>query len=163
MIDIEPVTLVFSFVLFGAFTAPFIYHSQKNKKKESKLLEKLLEAALSLDSRIDTQESWRYEYALGLDSKKGILYYHQNSLEGSPFSFDLKDFKRVSVSKKMREFQSGTTTKSVLDYISLELVPKDPKKSIVNLELYDGDKYSDLLGETLIADKWAELAKKHLN
>ena len=163
MFDIEPVTLVFSFVLFGAFTVPFIYHSQKNRQKESKIFEKLLESALSQDSRIDTKESWRFEYALGLDSQKGILYYYQNSSEGSPFTFKLQEFKKISVAKKNLEFQSGTATKSVLDKIDLELTPKDPKKGVILLELYDGEKYSDLLGETLIAEKWADLTKKHLN
>lgn len=163
MIDIEPVTLVFSFVLFGAFTVPFIYHSQQNKKKESKLLEKLLSAAKTQDGKIDLQETWRHEYAIGLDSSKKILFYHQNSLEDSPLSIDLRNIKKVSVSKKLLEFKSGSTAKSILDQVSLELLPKDSKKASIHLELYDGEKYSDLLGETLLAEKWAELIQKNLN
>ncbi|MDX5338362.1 MAG: hypothetical protein LPK25_05000 [Cyclobacteriaceae bacterium] len=163
MFDIEPVTLVFSFVLFGAFTVPFIYHSRKNSQKESRIFQQLSESASKLNSSIDTKESWRYEYALGLDSQKGILYYFQSTEEKAPTPYRLQDFKKVYVTKKNLEFQSGSNTKSVLDKVSLELTPKDSKTSPVTLELYDGEKYSDLMGETLIADKWAELLKKHLN
>lgn len=163
MFDIEPVTLVFSFVLFGAFTVPFIYHSQKNKKKDSQLLERLLEKALSLDARIDTQESWRHEYALGIDSNKKILFYYSDSQEESPLAINLKEYRNVSVSKKFLEVKTESNSRSVLDFVSLELIPKESKKGGIHLELYDGEKYSDLLGESLLAEKWAEIVQKNLN
>ncbi len=126
-------------------------------------MEKLSGAALSQNSKIDLQETWRHEYAIGIDSSKKILFYHQDSLEGSPKSIELRDFRKVSVSKKLLELKSGGSAKPVLDQITLELLPKDSKKAAIHLELYDGEKYSDLLGETLLAEKWAELIQKNLN
>jgi hypothetical protein len=162
MIDIEPVTLVMSLALFGAFTVPFIYHSQKNRKKEAFLKGHLFEVAKNLGAIPDQTEIWRNQYALGIDTTKRVLSYHREVPNSNSMVFDLKDFKKASIVKRNLEIKNGETHKSILDYLALELIPKSGNNPI-QLEIYDGEQFSDLLGETVLAEKWAELIQRNLN
>jgi hypothetical protein len=162
MIDFEPVTLLMSLALFGAFSVPFIYHSQKNRKKEASLKSHLFEVAKKLEAMPDQTEIWRNQYALGIDTSKGVLSYHREVPISYSMAIDLKDYKKVSLIRRNSDMKNGTVNNTVLDYLALELFPKSGTSSI-QLEIFDGEQFSDLLGETVLAERWAEIIQSHLN
>jgi hypothetical protein len=161
MISIDPVTAVLSLVLFGAFSVPFIYHFQKNKKKQKQISQKLQEAGISANAKPDQLEIWRQQYAIGLDTSAKVLFYHQDGEVNTTFCIPLTDIKKVTSLKKKKEIDESK--KSVIDFVGLELQYLSPSKKPLVLEIYDGDKFSDLIGETVLAEKWATTIQKHLN
>lgn len=161
MIDIEPVTGILSLILFGAFTVPFILHSLKNKKIEQALLAKINEVAATRNAKPEQIETWRRLYGIGLDSSKKVLVYLRDDEQSE--TLDLQDFSKVKLVKTNIDVVGEESTHSVLNYVGLELTPKTNHKLPVVLEFYDGDKFSDLMGETLLADKWEKILKSNLN
>lgn len=161
MFDIEPVTIVLSLLLFGAFTAPFVYHSSKKKKKTKALESKLNELAKAQGANLSLTEIWRNYYVFGLDPSKNCLIYFQDTPEFSPIVLDLNDFKKVGVIRKNLESKNESSGRQILDYLALELTKKSGGNAI-QLEFYNGDLFSDLMGETLLADKWLETLQKQL-
>ena len=161
MIDIEPVTGILSLILFGAFTVPFILHSLKNKKIEKALLAKINEVAATRNAKPEQIETWRRLYGIGLDSSKKVLVYLRDDEQSE--TLDLQDFSKVKLVKTNIDVVGEESTHSVLNYVGLELTPKTNHKLPVVLEFYDGDKFSDLMGETLLADKWEKILKSNLN
>nr|WP_287939613.1 hypothetical protein [Algoriphagus sp.] len=160
MITIDPVTAVLSVVLFGAFTVPFIYHFQKNKKKDNLLVQKLKDAINAIGGNLDQFESWRHKYAIGLDTQKKVLVYHQEGEIGATFCIPLSEIKKVTVIKKTREL--GESKKSVLEQLGLEIHYVSPTKKSSLVEFYNEEFFSDLMGETLLVEKWAELIRTNL-
>ncbi|MFC5191341.1 hypothetical protein ACFPIK_06150 [Algoriphagus aquatilis] len=161
MFSIDPVTAILSFVLFCAFSVPFIYHIQKNKAKEKLLLQKIKAEGQSQGVQATELETWRNQYAIGLDpSKKVLLYTFLGELEIS-CSIHLSDVKKVSISRKTREAGNEEAKRTLIDKVGLEFTHASAKKNTY-FEFYDSELFSDLAGETLLAEKWAELIQKHL-
>lgn len=160
MITIDPITAVLSIALFGALATPFILHIQKNKKKEKLLTQKLQEAGKSVNAKPDQLEMWRQLYAIGLDTSKKALLYHQEGEINTSFCIPLADIKKVAVLKKTKEV--GESKKTVIEFVGLEIQSSNSTKKPVILEIFNEEKFSDLLGETVLAEKWAEIIKKHL-
>ena len=115
MFSIDPVTAILSFVLFCAFSVPFIYHIQKNKAKEKLLLQKIKAEGQSQGVQATELETWRNQYAIGLDpSKKVLLYTFLGELEIS-CSIPLSDVKKVSISRKTREAGNEEAKRTLSD------------------------------------------------
>lgn len=161
MFSIDPVTAILSLVLFSAFTVPFIYHIQKNKAKEKLLIQKIKTEGQSQGAQATELETWRYQYAIGLDpSKKILLYTFLGEIEVS-CSIPLSDVKKVTISKKSREVGTDEIKKTLTDKVGLEFTHSSGKKNTY-LEFYNSELFSDMAGETLLAEKWAQLIQKHL-
>jgi iron only hydrogenase large subunit-like protein len=163
MFDIDPVTLIMSCVLFCAFAAPFIYYANQNGKKELALKAKLTKTALAGEATPDQVEVWRNQFGLGLDSKKNILVYLHESEVNISYIVDLEDVKQAVVRKRTREVNGTSGKTTVVDYVGLELHYKAENKKSILLEIYDGEEFTDLLGETVLAEKWAGLINQRLN
>ena len=161
MFSIDPVTAILSFVLFCAFTVPFIYHIQKNKAKEKLLLKKLKAEGLAQGAQATEIDTWRNQYAIGLDpTKKIVLFAFMGELDFS-CSIPLSDVKKVSISKIVRESGNDENKRTLIDKVGLEFAHTSGKKNSY-LEFYDSELFSDRAGETLLAEKWAELIQKQL-
>jgi hypothetical protein len=103
MIDIDPVTMSLSFILFGAVCAPFIYQSIQQTKKRKILLQKLSEIASQLNGKLIQTENWRNQYAIGIDPENKILAYIRSSEQPIAISIDLKQVKSAKINKINRE------------------------------------------------------------
>jgi hypothetical protein len=160
MFSIDPVTAVLSLVLFCAFTVPFIYHYQKNKGKEKLLLQRLKEIASQSGAIPDRIEIWRYHYAIGLDKTKKQLIYVLEGENSYAICLPLSEVKKVSVLKKNREIETNEGKKTILEQVVLELNLGSNKKPSL-IEFYNEDRFSDLMGEEVLAEKWAELIRQN--
>lgn len=160
MISIDPVSAVLALVLFGAFTVPFIYHFQKNKKKEKQLSLKLQDAGKTAEAKPDLIETWRHQYALGLDTTRKVLVYLSEGEVNNSFCIPLSEVKKVSVLIKTKEI--GELKKTVIEHVDLEIYFISPTRKALMLEIFNEEQFSDLMGETVLAEKWAEIIKKHL-
>ncbi|WP_339878006.1 hypothetical protein [uncultured Algoriphagus sp.] len=163
MFTIEPVTLTMSCLLMFAFSVPFIYHGQKNKAINKKLLANLNDLANRKGANPTEVDTWRCRYALGLDQKENVLVYLRNDTDSISYSLDLAEYKNVQLIKKFQVENGKELTTKLPEYVGLQLIPKLPSAEPVALEIYDAEMYSDLLGETVMADKWVAILNKQLN
>ena len=163
MIDIEPVTFIMSCLLMCVFSVPFIYNGQKNKKISRALLANLNEMAKSQGANLTEIDSWRNRYALGLDSQHKVLSYMRLDSENVSYNLNLGEFKSVKLIKNYQEINGKPQTHKLPEYVGLELIPNKAEAGAVNLEIYDAELYSDLMGETVLAEKWLGILNKQLN
>ncbi|SFT92637.1 hypothetical protein SAMN04489724_2891 [Algoriphagus locisalis] len=163
MFDVEPVTLIMSCLLMCAFSVPFIYNGQKNKKIEKKLLINLKELASQKGANPTEVETWRFRYAMGLDQQENILVYLRQDSESLSYSLNLAEYKNVQLIKKYQESNGKELNHKLPEYVGLQLNPKNASQEPVTLEIFDAEMYSDLNGETVLADKWVAIINKQVN
>jgi hypothetical protein len=156
MFDIDPVTLSLSFLLFGALCTPFIYHSLKNSKKRKALEVKLHELASQKNGHISQSEFWRNFYAIGLDQENKLLAYLRNNGEPLVFLIDLQQVKSAKIHKIAREVKSDASKRIILDYVGIELSYLQEGSKPTVLEFFDAELFTDLNGESVIAESWLE-------
>jgi hypothetical protein len=157
MIDIDPVTMSLSFILFGAVCAPFIYQSIQQTKKRKILLQKLSEIASQLNGKLIQTENWRNQYAIGIDPENKILAYIRSSEQPMAISIDLKQVKSAKINKINRELKIEKDKRIIVDYVSIELNYLLEGSQPTILEFYDAEFFTDLNGESVLAEKWVEL------
>lgn len=155
MLEIDPVVLGMACILSIAFCIPFVYQIQKNKKKLKKLNTELQSIADISGACPDVVEIWRHRYALGLDSSRSILVYLQSEPNRIEHNLDLKQYKKVNLVKTFQRTEDKKNLSKLPDYIGLELIPKSADLKAIAVEFYDGNEFSDLQGETVLAEKWA--------
>lgn len=163
MFDVDPVTLIMSCLLMCAFSVPFIYNGQKNKKIEKKLLINLNQLASQQGAKPTEIETWRFRYAMGLDLKENVLVYLRQDSESLSYSLNLAEYKSVQLIKKFQEANGKELTTKLPEYLGLQLNPKKASSEPVALEIFDAEMYSDLFGETVLAEKWVAILNKQLN
>jgi len=163
MFDIDPVTLSLSFLLFGALCTPFIYHSLKNSKKRKALEMKLHELASQKNGHISQSEFWRNFYAIGLDPENNLLAYLKNNSEPLALLIDLHQVKSAKIQKIARELKSDSSKRIILDYVGIELSYFQEGSKPTVIEFFDAELFTDLNGESVIAESWVELIQNTLN
>ncbi|GAB3225870.1 hypothetical protein J0A67_08155 [Algoriphagus aestuariicola] len=161
MIDIDIPTLAVSGVLLLGVIAPFVSYSIKSKKAKKKFLSGFSDFATQLNLKTDVQEDWRNRYILGLDTSKKALLYYQSGETVENRQVALRDVSKAVVHQSYLGNDTSNPTKT-LDQLALQIHFKDPAKKSLSLEIYNHEYFSDLLGETILATRWAELINKNL-
>lgn len=163
MIDIDPGSLIVSLVFLAAFVTPFIY--QKNKIKKIEILQNQLFEKLVVENRLqlDSREHWRGTYQIGIDSKNKWLVYQRYGEDSLEILIDLSSIAKASINERSQQKVIGKEKHLLIDYIAITLHPKDRKDPDFSLEIYDGDRFIDLLGERVLANNWIATIEKVLN
>jgi hypothetical protein len=163
MYDLEPVTFIMSFLFMAALSAPFIYYGQQTKKKNTTLISKLKELAQAKSAIPTELEIWRSRFGLGLDYHQKVLVYVKTGTAEAETVLQLSEFEKVNLIKNFGKVVGKTQSNKLPEFIALEFIPKLPHCKPISLEVYDALDFSDLQGETVLADKWFEILKKQLN
>ncbi len=161
MIDIDIPTLAVSSVLLLGVVAPFVTYSIKSNKAKKKFLGGFSDLASQLNLKVDIQEDWRNRYVLGLDSSKKVLVYYHAGQETEKQEISLRE---VSQAVLHQSYLNGDTPNNnkTLDQLMLQIHFKDPAKRNLSLEIYKHENFTDLLGETMLAAKWADHITQNL-
>ncbi|MEB2785633.1 hypothetical protein [Algoriphagus persicinus] len=162
MFEIDLVTLLMSCLLMCAFSVPFITHGLKNKKKTNLLITQLKELGQSIGASPSELDTWRHCYAIGIDVHQGVLFYVRHGVASVSHRLELADYKKVNLIKNFQSNTERPKAPQLPEFVALELIPVASSENTVSLEIYDVEQYSDLLGETVLADKWFELVKSQL-
>lgn len=162
MIEIDIPTLVVSSVILLGVITPFILYTIKSKKAKAEFFKKFEEFAAGLNLKVDKREDWRNRYILGLDSTKNVLIYYQTGEKEDKTEVQLRDVLHVNVYQSYLENEKSNGSSKILDQLTLQIHFKNPGKNILNLEIYKSEYYTDLLGETVLASKWAELINQRI-
>ena len=157
MFTTEPVTLVMAAILLGAFCIPFILHFLKRNQKRSKLIQEFNRLTEPYGSPIDLQDIWRNQYIIGLITATKTMVYYKEDEQPVSHVFSLADIDDIQVKSKFRELTSGKEKKKVVDETGLLIKLKNQES--VYLEFFNQDNFTDLLGESVLAEKWAELLR----
>ncbi|WP_026969060.1 hypothetical protein [Algoriphagus terrigena] len=163
MIAIDIPTLVLSSVILLGVATPFISYSIKSKKAKAQFLNGFNQYVSGLNLKVDVQEDWRNRYILGIDSTKKTLVYYQIGENETKSQVKLQELSNAVVHQSYLNSDNPTATSKSLEQVTIQLYFKDPAKKTLNLEIYNQEYYSDLLGETLLASKWAELINERLS
>ncbi|QDH80534.1 hypothetical protein FKX85_16395 [Echinicola soli] len=152
---IDTISMVFVVVMIIAFAIPFVIHSKKNKRKQAQVNKRILEFARMHDLSLHFTELWRNQYFLGLDEVKCQLVYLEDVGGGEPIIIDLKTIRRVHINEKIRRIKSRDNSlgDKIIDKIELILEGEVPGQQCM-LEVYDGEKFSGLVNEPILAKTW---------
>ena len=163
MFEIEPVTLSVSILLLCTFCAPFYYYSKKNNQRNKQLITKLHELAASSEANLSEFETWRTRYGIGVDPKKNVLVYFQSGEEDSSKILNLNEFRKVNLLKNYLQEKPDKSNYRIPESVVIELVPRMESSAIHRLEFYHADHFTDLQGETVLADKWYQTLKNQIH
>ncbi|GAB2501669.1 hypothetical protein [Algoriphagus taiwanensis] len=154
MIDMDPGTLIVSSLFMAAFIAPFVYHNIKSKKVVTQQNQSFDTLAKLSGANPEVRERWRNTYQIGLDRDHKKLIYQRYGEKYLDLTVDLKTIGKVSVEEKSHSLVVEKEKRVILDYLALQLYPMDKEQAPISLEFYDGEQFTDLLGERLLANQW---------
>ncbi|NHE59813.1 hypothetical protein [Cyclobacterium plantarum] len=153
MFDLDIITLSMAMVAIIAFIMPFYINNKKVKAKVA-LAEKLLaDFAKNQQLNIQVKDLWRNKYFIGIDPQKGKLIYSEDINSCLPVLIDLHLIGHVRIKEESHKVVSPTSTRKVIDKLELSFY-SEKAELFHNIEFYDGEKFSDLLGETILIKKW---------
>jgi hypothetical protein len=155
MIDITTLAIVMALTV--AFCIPFIHSHRKKKNQEKSMVKQFMDKAAALQLVISTYDIWRRTYVIGIDQTQDKLLYIKFGAENQIKSVDLKNIKRVSITKEERETVNEQEKIKVIEKLGLSLA--SPTASEVYLEFYDDSESIGLMGEPVLIQKWLDLVK----
>lgn len=161
MISIDYMSLAMALVVIVLFVTPLYLHVQRTKKKKANALQRLEEFSGTHGWKLTEYEIWRSRYFLGIDAVNLGLVYIEEIAAGTPISVDLREIDRVRMIERSHEIVSSTEKRKIIDAIELQLIGSNGQVAH-RLEVYDGDRYSDLDGEAVLAKKWETQISKLL-
>lgn len=150
---LDYITMAFVVALVAAFAMPFILHSRKNNKKKSRAKKQLMDFANSHGLSLTTMEFWRNNYFIGLDPVKAQLVYSNDIAGNSTQIIRLREVRDVEVHESSRKVKHQGETNKIIDRLELILNSDIPGKRWV-LEVYDGERFSDVAGEPVLIKIW---------
>jgi hypothetical protein len=162
MQNIDMTTIALSSVLICAFVAPFAYYSFKNKKNEKALSNSFQEFAKSYGIIPTVIERWRNHYTIGLDKTSKKLVYFSYGDFPQQVIINLDEVNKVSIQEKFRTVTVGNEKRNILEFLALQFHFKDPQHLARTVEVYDGNLFTDQMGERVIAKKWLETLSKEI-
>lgn len=159
MFDIDLISFSIAGLLVAAFALPFYLHIRKVKLKEHIAQKFLTDYTLSNGLTIHEKDHWRNKYFIGIDKEKGQLLYSTDTSQANYKRIPLDKIRRVSTVESSHQVVNGKESHKELDRLELVLIDQNDKPIHV-LEFYDGDQYSDLVGEAVLIKKWETLLKE---
>lgn len=153
MFEIDIITLIMAVAGMIAFATPFYLNNQKVKNEKIQKSIKLADALKNNGLNLTEQEEWRNRYFIGIDSEKNKLIYISNLNEINPILIDLHKVNHVKIHEVSRLIGTKGNNRKIIDALSLQLINYDGKV-IGDLEFYDGEIFSDLVGEPIVIKKW---------
>ncbi|HSF55033.1 MAG TPA: hypothetical protein VLA71_14865 [Algoriphagus sp.] len=162
MFDIDMPTLIVASLFILAVAAIFVYYSLKNRKTRKEFYDKFNRFISGKNLNPDLKEDWRNRYILGLDQTKNTLVYCNFGEDEQKITVALPEVSKVSVAETFQESEQATNTRKILDQLALKIQFKAPGKEALSLLIYSAEEFSDLLGETVLASKWAELINQRI-
>ena len=158
MIDIDLISFSIAGLLIAAFALPFYLHTRKIKVKERKARKILTDFTTSHGLTLQDQDQWRNRYFIGIDKENAEVVYCADISEAHFKRIRLDQVKRVSIAEVSHQVVNGKESRKELDRLELIFINQNDKPIHV-LEFYDGDQYSDLVGEAVLIRKWELLLK----
>jgi len=162
MQTIDMTTVMLSTLLITGFIAPFALYSLKAKHAEKANAQSFNELNKEYGVNPTVVDRWRKHYTLGLDKLNNKLIYFRYGDFPQQAVFDLNEVAKVSIQEKNRIVVVGSEKRSILEYLAIQLHFKDPKHLARSIEIYDGELFTNQLGERVMANKWNDLLNSHL-
>jgi hypothetical protein len=159
--NIDFISLGVSIVLIIAFIAPIYLHIRHRNLQMSRSLAEIEKFIQKHGLNLTRKEHWRDRYYIGLDSKNGKLLYTSDMLTTPPSLLDLRQVGRIILEEHFHYVQIRKEKTKVLDSIHLQLLGKEGQE-LHRLECYDGNKFSDLSGEAMLAKQWIKVIEEAL-
>ncbi|MCH7411695.1 hypothetical protein MM239_20075 [Belliella sp. DSM 111904] len=158
MFDFDILTLSIAILAIIGFAIPFIYQYNKSKRKKSSAMDEINDFVKSHGLNLSSMDFWRGKYFIGLDTAtKKLVYANWNSGFQAKL-IDLEKYVQTNIHEDVRLVGSGSDKRKVVDSITLGItIPKS--KLQYQLEFYDAELFSDLVGEGVLVRKWDKLIK----
>ncbi len=156
----EIILMAIVVILLAAFSMPLLIHGSKINNKRKKARAALLEFASAHQVSFNEEEIWRNRYFLGIDHSKKILVYCADIFEGKPILIDLMSVHNLQVREISRRV--GKEREKVVDKIEMLLSGAFPISPLI-LEIFDGEVFSNLMGEPLLASRWEKIINSVLS
>ncbi|EOZ98710.1 hypothetical protein A33Q_1364 [Indibacter alkaliphilus LW1] len=155
MFEIDIPSMLIAIVAILAFIAPFYIQYLRVKKTKLRKTSELNRFLEEKKLQINDFDFWRNFYYVGIDSSQMKLVYAKGSDQFSNQLIDLKDINYAKISESFRILGEKEPKRKIIDLLILELIDASGNVRYM-LEFYDGEKYSDLLGETVLVKEWRD-------
>lgn len=143
-------------ILIAICVIPFVILNAKIRKRKKLLLSQIVSLANSKHCQIDNYEVFA-NHIIGLDKSKGHVFYYQNhDKTNHGQEIDLSTIGHCQVKVNSHQFENGSNKKKVIDSVDLILTPKS-KTTNIQLEFFNKDITTQLVGELQSAEKWSRL------
>lgn len=135
---------------------PFVAYYLVQKVKARRFVRHFFHSSASHNLSLDQNDTWRRNYAIGIDSGANQLFYlNKGKTPEQEAVIDLSKVAKCRVSNGIKSVKTDNGTKDFTDILGLAFTFSDPGKDEVILEFYDG---SELMshpdGELEIAERW---------
>jgi hypothetical protein len=158
MFNIDLIPFSIAIISIAAFALPFYLNGRKVKLRERQAQKLLADFTLYHGLNLKDKDQWRDKYFIGLDKEKAQVVYNGDISQNNYKCIRLDQIKRVSITEVSHQVTNGKKSHKELDRLDLILINQN-EKPIHVLEFYDGDQYSDLVGEAVLIKKWEALLK----
>ncbi len=152
--------IIIGAVLMAAFVVPFVLSGRNSKKRKNKMLLSLRAIANQHNSSVSIHE-FCGDFVIGMDELKNFVFFHKKS-EGKELTnfIDLSEIKNCRAHILRRDAVKGAD--KMIDKLDLSFTPHDKTKKVIDLEFYNTDVSSVLIGELQVVEKWAKLVTDRL-
>lgn len=139
---------------------PIIIINIKNKKKEKKALQSLINMAEKQNCNIHQYEHCNH-LLIGIDNIKKVvfLYTKKNEIETNQF-INLNDYIDCKIHQKDRLIEHNNHI--IIENLYLTFIPKLKNNNEVKLEFYNSENTMQLNGELQFIQKWLTIIKKEM-
>ena len=159
--DLESALIILIMLLI--ISIPITIIDFKNKVKQRKLLQSLVDMATKSHSKLSAHDQLEH-IVIGIDSTAHKLFFMRH-IEGmeSENEIDLTEVKKCRYIITNRSVTNNKSSQTIIEKLELAFTFNDPKKPELFLEFYNSNYDSlSLRGEPELAFKWSDLINEEL-
>ncbi len=152
-------TVIMGTISVSACVLPIILTNSSKNKAKKQLLNELKEYANKNNCTIHQHEICG-KYIIGIDNEKKCVFFesrHENELTQQFVNLlDVRECLSVRKSKNIANYGS------VIDRLALSFIPKSANGKKIELEFYNEEVSSQLVGEVQSLEKWNSIINKEI-
>lgn len=154
----EITTTIIGAILLGFFFVPMYFVNKKSKKLRTEKQAFFNSLAQQQGLNLSDLENFA-DKIIGIDKTQKVFLYASGKELKDDFKIIALNSVRTCELNKIARINGHTT---VVDYVGINFVLNDNKKSKINLEFYNGEKTLQLNNELQVAEKWVKLINQFI-
>lgn len=150
-------TIIMGIILIAIVVVPMVLLGRKGKKTKHKLLDLLTIFANQKNCQITEHEACG-DFVIGLDNRNNFVFFIKVTGEDyETNSVNIAETKNCKSNIVSRTVSFNGRNDKVIERLSLSFIPKSNIIPAVELEFYNAEKSTQLVGELQALEKWQKI------
>ena len=150
-------TIIMGTILLIIIIVPLVLLGRKERKTKHKLLKLLTAAAEEEKCQISEYEACG-DFVIGMDNQNNFIFFIKVTGEDyKKHSINIAETKNCKSNIVSRTVTFNNRSDKVIDTLSLCFIPKNNNTPVVELEFYNAEKSTQLVGELQALEKWQKI------